>query len=704
MIARLAHVVSGRRTRWACIGAWLVLLAVFAPLGLKLHDVTNEDVALPPGSQSHQVNEALANRFPGGDTRTLVLVYRRDNGLTGADRAAIAADARAAARLPLVATPQPPVVAPQGDVAFTVLPMEAVGRYDVKPTVDALRARAHAPGLEVHLTGDAALLNDVLSSLASSDKALLYVTVALVLVLLMLVYRSPLLALVPLVTVGVGYLIASGIVYLLARHGVLTVDSTAVSLLLVLMFGAGTDYCLLLVSRHRAELRARADRHEALEAAVADTGVAILASGATVALALLAMLAASLGLNRTLGPVNAIGIAVVMLASLTLLPPLLTLLGRRGFWPAGGRVEYGTTRPRDLDPEAGRWGRVGRSVRRRPGRVLAASVAALAASALGLLAYHPGVNPADQFRQRADSTRGVDVLLSRFPAGTLAPVTLLVERADGTITGADLARVSARVAATPGVAAVRDLGRRSRDGRTAALAAVFADDPYGPAALERVRTIRHELATLPGGLHGIAGHGSAARLDYQDASGRDFRTVGPLVLAVVLLMLIVLLRALVAPLYLLASVVLSFLGSFGLSVLLFRVVFGQPDFDPQVPVIAFIFLVALGSDYTIFLMSGVRDESRTRGIGDGTLRALSLTGPVITSAGLILAGTFATLTVLPIWLLFEIGFAVALGIIVDTFVVRSLVVPAITWLIGERSWWPSPARPRETPVPATELP
>ena len=703
-MTRLARIVAGRRTKWACVGTWAVLLGVFGPLGTRLGSVTNEDVALPAGSQSHEVNRLLAERFPGGDTRTLVLVYRREGGLTAADRRAIEADASAADRLDLVGTPAPGGLSAEGDVAFMVLPIEAEGRYEVAPTIDALRALPQAPGLERHLTGDAALLHDVLSSLEEGDRTLLIVTIALVLLLLMAVYRSPLLALVPLLTVGVAYAVTSGVVWLLVDAGALSVDSTAISLLLVLMFGAGTDYCLLLVSRYRVELRARRDQHDALAHAVSRTGEAIAASGATVSLALLAMLAASLGVNRTLGPVNAIGVAVVMLASLTLLPALLTLLGRRGFWPTAGRVAHGAERPRDTDPERSGWGRLGRFARGRPLVVAGATVAALAACALGLFAYTAGVNPVDQFRVSVDGTEGARVLLSRFPAGSLAPVTILTRSENGPIEPADVALVRQRVASIPGVAAVHDLGRRSRDGRLAALAAVFADDPYGEPALQRVRTIRAELGALPDGLTGVIGHGSAARLDYRDASERDLRVVGPVVLAVVFVMLAALLRALVAPAYLLGSVLLSFVGSLGLAVLCFRFLFGQPDVDPQVPVIVFIFLVALGSDYTIFLMSSVREEARLRGTRDGMLRALALTGPVITSAGLILAGTFATLTVLPIWLLFEIGFAVALGILVDTFVVRSLLVPALVWLAGERSWWPAWLRDRTMQAPAPEAP
>jgi RND superfamily putative drug exporter len=704
-MGRLARIVSGRRSRWACLAVWIVVIAVLAPLGGKMNDITSEDLALPAGSQSNHVQALLRDRFATGDERTAVLVYSRPGGLTQADRAKIAADATRAATVPLVGTPVPPFtaagagqVSKQGDVAFTIVPIVAKGRYHVTPTMDALRKLEPASGgLSVHVTGDAALISDVRSALRKSDTTLLLMTVALVLLLLVAVYRAPLLALIPLVTVGLGYAVATGIIYLLAKGGVISVDSTAVSLLLVLMFGAGTDYCLLLVSRYRSALRANEDRHEAMRQAVEGAGPAMLASGLTVGLALLAMLTSTLGLNRTLGPVNAIGIGVLIVVSLTLLPALLSLLGRRGFWPAGHHVAYGAVRLRDATPERTAWGRIGARVRSRPVVAAVAGVAILGAGAFGLLAYRSNIDPTVQLRQNPDSKQGEKVLLSRFPAGALAPMTVLVESPTGPVRGADVARVRSVLASTPQVAQVRVDPTRSRDGRIAALDVAFVDDPYGQAAFDRVAKLRKDFAAMKPDLLVFVGHGAAARADYQSSADRDLKVVIPVVLAVVLLMLVILLRAFVAPVYLLASVILSFLGSFGLSVLAFRYLFGQPGFDTDIPIFIFIFLVALGSDYTIFLMSAVREEAAKHGVRDGTLRALASTGPVITSAGLILAGTFAALTVLPVWLLFDVGFAVALGVLLDTFVVRTLLVPAITWLVGERAWWPSTSAAQEAP-------
>ncbi len=272
---------------------------------------------------------------------------------------------------------------------------------------------------------------------------------------------------------------------------------------------------------------------------------------------------------------------------------------------------------------------------------------------------------------------------------------MLVERTGGRVTATDIAAVSARVKSVGGVRAVIDTGRRSRDGTMAVLAATFSDDPYGHAAFARVGRIRAQLRTLGPGLHAILGDGSAQQVDFKRAANRDFHTIVPIVLAVVLLTLIVLLRSLVAPLFLLATVVLSFIGSLGAALLVFRYGFGQHLFDPELRLIIFIFLVALGADYNIFLMSRVREEAAEHGTSDGMLRALAETGPVITSAGLILAGTFSVLAVLPVYELFEIGFAIALGVLIDTFLVRSIAVPALTWLIGEKTWWPSHVGPAE---------
>ena len=701
-MAALARVTTGRGSRWVVIGAWVLLLAVFAPLSSKLNSqkVDTSTSLLPEGSEAGQVAKTLATRFAGGDKPTTVLLYRRPGGLTAADRRRIADDAAAAAKVPLAGRalpafvngrPAPQQVTRDGSTAFTVVPLAPGKSEQVADSIKALRALSgHVPGLQYHVTGASALLNDINTAVEGADVVLVLVTVLLVLGLLLAIYRSPLLALVPLFVVVVSYVVASGIVYLLARDG-LKVDSTSTSLLLILMFGAGTDYCLLLVARYKEDLQRIEDQHEALRHAIPRATPAIVASGMTVAAALLTLLASQLDTNQTLGPVTAIGVAIVLVASITLLPAILGLLGRRGFWPTAKQVAFDPTASRtEYELKEGRWLRFGRWVLARPKTALIGGVAGLLICALGLLTWHPDPTPVKEFRTSPDSKQGYDTFAKTFPPGAVSPSTVVVERAGGAASDADVALVIKRLQAAPGVFAVFPAPEpRSADKRVARLGLVLADDPLRPASLDLIDPIRRAAHGIGGGLKVSIGDGAARFHDQGVASRRDLFVIAPLVLGVILIVLIVLLRALVAPLFLLATVVLSYLGTLGLSVLAFDVVFGRNGIDPLLPILAFIFLVALGVDYNIFLMSRVREEAALRGTREGILRGIVSTGPVITSAGLILAGTFIVLTTLPVWLLFELGFTVALGVLIDTFVVRTAVVPAITSLLGDRSWWPS---------------
>lgn len=686
----------GKRSSWIVIGAWVVLIVVFAPFGSKIPDITNDEYVLPGGSPTAEIHRILTERFPGGDEHPALVVYRREGGLTAADREQIAADAEALRKIPHVqqpiANPAPgsPLVSANGEVAFTIVPVEAGKVFHVTPTVEAIRDRINPkPPLEAHVTGWPGITADYNSAIKEADFKLLGATIALVLILLIAVYRSPILALVPLVVVGVAFSVANGIVYLLNRGIGLPVDTSSTSLVLVLMFGAGTDYCLLLVSRYGARLRVRESAPEALREAIPEAAPPMVASGITVIAALLTTLAGIFGVFRTLGPVNAIGIALVLLAALTLLPAILSLLGRRAYWPNGRSVA--PTGERESERGQSRWRSIGIRVRRRPLVYLGVSVAFLLVCASGLTIWNTDLNPIRQFRAQTDSSQGFSVLKSAFPPGTVNPTSVLVDRASGNVSAQDLTLVAERVKTVAGVQAVTDTGRRSTDGRAALLSLVYTDDPFGPPALDRTVRVREAVAGAAPGLTVLVGQGSGERLDARIAQARDTRVIVPLVLLVVLTTLIILLRALVAPLYLLATVVLSYAATLGLTLAIFKFVFGQDGFHSAMPVIIFIFLVALGSDYNIFLMSRVREEAARVGTREGTLNAVAATGPVITSAGLILAGTFAVLTIIPSWDLSLIGFAVALGVLIDTFLVRSICVPAITWLVGERSWWPSSA-------------
>jgi RND superfamily putative drug exporter len=689
-----------RRSSWIVVAAWLCLVVVFAPLGSKVPSVTTDEYGLPGGSQTTQLNHYVRDHFPGGDQRPVLIVYRREGGLTQADRGRIMIDAREIVGLDHVAEPvpafvfgrppNPGLVSRDGEVAITIVPLRAGGKvFRVTPTIEELRDHVLREGpLETHVTGNPALISDYNTAIKEADAKLLLATVALVLVLLIAVYRSPILALIPLLVVGLAYAVVIGIVYVLNRAAGLAVDSASSSLLLVLMFGAGTDYCLLFVSRYRSALRRHSDPVEALRATIPEAAAPMVASALTVIAAMLVMLAGIFGVNRTIGPVNAIGIAVVLLAGLTVLPALLALLGRRAFWPYGSSVAAGG----ETEPEVsrGRWRALGLRVQRRPALWLLAVVPFVIAGTAGFFVWQTQVNPIEQFRGMTDGTRGYHVLSSAFPPGAVNPTSILVERKDGPVRSTDLAEVRER-ATVPGVEQIRDTGRRSEDGRAALLDLVYADNPFGSPALDRTQEIRDRMRGVDSGLRVLVGAGSGERLDIRSSSLRDTKVIIPLVLVVVLLTLIALLRALVAPLYLLATVIVSFAATLGTALLAFKYVFGQDSFSPGIPLIIFILLVALGSDYNMFLMSRIREEAQRYGTREGTLRALSATGPVITSAGLILAGTFGVLTIIPNWDLDLIGFSVALGVLFDTFVVRSICVPAITWLVGERSWWPSSA-------------
>lgn len=704
--------VTGRRSRWVVIALWLLLFVVSLPLSSKLASATKEQYGRPDGSQSQALGHLLALRFPGGDSTEALLVYRREGGLTAADRAAILADAREAKAVPLVRQVAPPFggpaggqASPQGDVAFTVV---SFGQGKVKQTNDGLEQlrdiAGGPPGLDAHLTGTIPLLNDLTNIIKEADAKLLLATGLLVLLLLLLIYRSPILAFVPLIVVFISYSVTTGILDLLVKVG-LPVSSNATSLLLVLMFGVGTDYCLLLVSRYRHTLHEHEGAPEALASAIPLAGPAIIASALTVIAAILAILASSLTLNRAFAPANAIGIAIVLVASLTLLPAVLSAIGRRAFWPRAKAVEPGRDEPDDRERL---WGRIGARVLERPARALVIAGILLGALSLGLLTYHTEADVLAQFRADTDGTRGVDALKSAFPAGELAPVTVLVDRGTAPVSDADVAAVRQRVLGVEGVSGVSGVVRRSTDGRLVTLNMVLAGEPYSNAALERVRDVRRAVRDVQPDTRVILGGAAADRLDFREAAKHDFAVVAPIALLVIFLTLVVLLRAVVAPLYLLATVLLSFMATLGLSLLIFKYVLDKESVDPELPLVAFIFLVALGSDYNIFLMHRVREEAHGRSTREGVGRALAATGSVITSAGIVLAGTFAVLTVVPFYFLLELGIIVSLGILIDTFIVRTIVVPSIVALVGERSWWPfrSPALepgpgPAEEPAPAS---
>ncbi len=687
------------------LALWIAAVAAMVPLGSKLGNETRDDTAsfLPDGAESTEVAEALDREFASGETTVGLVVYERDGGFTAADRQKVLDDSEklqiaGADEIPLTEDPVVPLqddspaglVSSSGDVAYTVLtvPTDFEASADWGKAARAIVAEQPSQGLEVFVTGDLGFSADVEEVFGELDAKLLLATVTLVLVLLGAIYRAVLVALTPILVVFFAYLVAQGFVYLYARSGA-TVSSNGTAILIVLMFGVGTDYCLLLVSRYREELRVIEDKHRAMARAVRRSGPAILASGLTVVLAMLVLAVADARNTSNLGPVAAIGVACAMVAGLTLLPALLTIFGRVGFWPRRSNVEYDPDHPSIA--RQGVWRRVGDRVLERPGLALLVTVSLFVAASLGLLAYKVDYSSTTFFKKSVESVEGFRVLEASFPAGLTAPTTVLVRRDDGVVTEADVSRARQRLIGAEGVASATPTGLTSKDRGTASIDVVLDQDPYTKTALNLVPGIRESVSDLGPGLTALVGGGAALQYDFDNATESDLRRIAPLALLVIAIILAILLRALVAPLVLIASVVLSFLATLGISILIIRFAVGDAGFDASIPTFAFIFLVALGIDYTIFLMARVREEARSFGTREGMLRALAATGPVITSAGIILAGTFSVLMTLPVTFTFDLGLMVALGILLDTFIVRTIMVPAAVELIGDKIWWPSTA-------------
>jgi len=670
--------------KWVALACWLLIAIVSVPLSGRLEAaLTNDDTAFLPATAESTRVITEQQRFPGGQSLSTVLAYVRDNGLTSQDLAAVEATRQRLLSARLVESAAPPVTRSRDGRAalVTVSVPEPNDPVQLQKSLSQVRttARAGLPtGLEVSVTGPGGAARDLAAVGESIDSTLLTVTVIVVALILLLTYRSPVLWLAPLFAVGIAATAARASVYLLARAG-LVVNQQSASILTVLVFGVATDYALLLIARYREELRHYADRHAAMAEALRRVAPAILASGTTVAVSLLCLLVSAMNSNRGLGPVGAVGLVAAFAAMLTLLPALLVLCGRWLFWPFIPRP-YLVDEPvvTDVGNDASRgWTWVAAAVSRRPRRIWVATSLALAALTLGLADLNTGLTAQQAFAGRPESVVGQEIVTRHFPAGSSAPALVIADTPAASV-------VEATASASPGVISVVRLG--SYAGRTQ-LAATLTE-PDGPIAYAAVTALRDRLHAVPGA-RAVVGGQAAASLDVRRATDHDRRLVIPLVLLVVLAFLVLLLRAVLAPVLLVATVVLSYLAALGASALIYRHVLGLPGTDASVPLFGFIFLVALGVDYNIFLMSRVREESGRHGTRTGVLRGLVATGGVITSAGVVLAAVFAVLAVLPIVLFIEIGVVVALGVLIDTFIVRSLLVPALALDLGRRVWWPS---------------
>ncbi len=803
-------IAAGRRAKWVVFLIWLVgiFIALGANLPGKFTDAEeNESTSFLPGDAESTKVLTAAEELQGGELAPAVILYRRESGLTAADRQKIVEDVGRLTerRFPAVVadgataasggqsqgdqgggapaggvpegcggptTPIPgqpsdyapfvgPVCSQDGKAAIVTAYIKGDGESDdILDPVDFWRDTVSDPGggLEVKITGGAGYAADAIKVFEGINGTLLLAAVSLVIFLLIVIYRSPIFFWIPLAAVIFAEMLARSVGYGLSELGV-TINGQSSSIMSVLVLGAGTDYALLIVARYREELHHTEDRHQAMQAAMTSAGPAVFASAATVIAALLCLSIAKVNGTSGLGPIGAMGVGCAAISMLTLLPALLTIFGRRAFWPfaphtpnwsaptdvaqsgigkrivegsrvgallpvigaalvaiillpitvitallrrfvslvTGGRVktpsvislfdgpifkpyEVRRTKHEHLsDATHGFWKRVGDRVARRPARVMTSSIVVLLIMCAGLAFFSTDLTTNDGYRTSVESVEGQDLLAQSFPAGASAPADVIVPP------GGDVQAVQTALEQTNGIDAVTGPVAEGEQGTL--IQATLDPPPYSTEAFDLVEPIRDSASgAVPGT---VVGGASAVEFDVREAAGWDSTVIPPIVLVVVFLILVLLLRAVVAPLILIGTVILSFLAALGVGYFVFDLIFDFPGSDPSLPLFAFVFLVALGVDYNIFLMARAREETLKHGTREGMLRALAVTGGVITSAGIVLAGTFSVLAVLPLVFLTEIGFVVAFGVLLDTFLVRSVLVPAIVLKLGPKVWWPS---------------
>ncbi|MCH0542623.1 MMPL family transporter [Streptomyces sp. MUM 203J] len=669
------------------IAVWLAVGGGLGSYAGKLGEVATNDQAafLPRNAESTRVLEEQ-EAFRQEEALPAIVVWTAGDGSVSDAQREAATDALAslADADGVAGRPSPAVVSEDGEALQGVLRLRPDRGDELAGTLDRIRAAAEeVPDSRVFVAGPAATQADLSDAFAGIDGLLLGVALTAVLLILLLVYRSVLLPLLVITGAVLALGLASAVVYALADRDVLRVDGQVQGILFILVIGAATDYALLLIARYREELRHDDDRLVAMRAALRQSAGPIVASAATVALGLLALLLSDLTNNRALGPVGAIGIVCAVLSALTFLPAVLVLLGRAAYWPAS--PAHGTERS-----DRGVWPRVAALVDRAPRRVWAVTLAALLACA----AFAPGLSargvPLDEiFVADAPSVAAGQVLDEHFPGGSGNPAVIVAE-ADA------LPAVTAAARGTQGVASAAPVDASGRpgggppltaDGRVRLYATLEAA-PDSDAAKETLVRLREAVHAVPDADALVGGY-TAQRYDTQTTAQRDRAVIVPVVLAIILLILIGLLRSLVLPVLLVATVALNFLATLGISTVVFQWLLGFSGTDASVPLYGFVFLVALGVDYNIFLVSRVREEALLHGTREGVRRGLTATGGVITSAGVVLAATFAALAVIPLAFLLQIAFIVAFGVLLDTLVVRSLLVPALIRDIGPLSWWPS---------------
>jgi RND superfamily putative drug exporter len=687
----LARVQTGRRSGIVLLLTALIGLGgLFALLPTSMPDTVPSQDA-PPSTESARA-AALLRTFPNADQTAALIVFAttedsRRSVLTSAQRAAVGERGPALAKRSVAPWAVRPRFSRDGTAALITVPVTiSKGAEAIAAQADALRATARQglpDGLHAWLTGPVGFQADTATSFAGANVRLLIITASVVAVLLIVTYRSPLLWMVPLAVVAAADGLARFVVTALADDWGLPIDASILGILSVLVIGAGTNYALLLIARYREQLLVEPDPPRAMRTAVVSAGPAVVASAATVVLSLLMLLFASLAGNRALGAACATGIAIALVLVLGLLPAALVVCGRGVFWPFV---------PRCVDPDLrGRephsiWGRIGDAVQRRPWTISAAAIALLVVLSSGLVGARIGLSQIDQLLGNPESVRAQRFVAPTFPGGTQPQVVVLAPD--------DVAAPATRLAQTvPAVTGAHVTGGAQG---WAKIVVTTANSPQSGAAFATVKALRAQYVGRGGDLRrSLVGGLDATALDQHQAAARDRAVVIPLILIVVAAVLLVLLRSVIATLCLIITVVATYVASLGAGNFLFHNVFHFAAFDTGVLLYAFLFLVALGVDYNIFLTTRAREARNELGAREAMRYALTRTGGVITSAGILLAAVFVVLGVLPVVALAQIGTIVCIGVLLDTLVVRTLLVPALAQVLGERFWWPA-MRPRSS--------
>ena len=678
------RVLLGRVGAFAIILLWMVVAALGGPKFGEVSEVATNDQSsfLPASAESTQVQNQLEN-FQQSTVAPAIIAIKADSGqVDPRDFGEFSEQMKSSAGLPAsdgqaqeILQASPVIPSADGQAAqMIVLPPEGTPPAEAVESLNEVIGQHLPAGYEAKISGPAGFSADLSSAFAGIDGLLLLVTIAAVFIILILVFRSPFLPIIVLLGSMIALCAALLVNVALARSGVVMINGQIQGILFILVIGAATDYGLLYVARYREELGKTAQPWQATQRALRGTWQPITASAATVIAGLLCLLFSDLASNAGLGPVAAIGIAAAWLVSLTFLPAVLGLCGRGAFWPRKPQAE-------NSDPKDGLWPKIASSVSRRPRAIAAGMLLVLGIGCAGLMALDAdGVPTSEYVLGQSDAREGQEILDQHFPPGVGAPAYVLVP-AD------QVERSEQALREVPGIDSWQRLGNQdgsATQGDKAMLELTLADSPYSDAAEETVQQIRAAVGDFGAQVGGT----TATELDTKQTSVSDRQVIFPVVLLVLAIMLGILLRALVAPLMLLICTVLSFGAALGISAVIFQII-GFEGSDPSVPLYAFVFLVALAIDYTIFLMSRVREESLTAGSHEGLQRGLIGTGKVITSAGVVLAATFAALLVIPIHFLVQLAIVISLGVLIDTLLVRSFLVPALVQMLGKKVWWPN---------------